>query len=417
MAIWHISGGKRLEGACFVQGSKNAALPILAASVLTPAVTELINVPRLSDVDASLRILRQLGCVAEQCDNDVYIDSSAVTSCEIPREMMETMRSSVLFMGALLARCGEVRLSRPGGCKLGERPVDMHLSALEALGAEVEEDGCTIVCRANRLCGSVINLPYPSVGATENAMIAACAAEGTTTITGAAREPEIVDLQEYLRKLGAYISGAGTSKITICGFAAERHVGHRVMPDRIAASTFLCAAAAAGGDIELRGVDPSQFSPVRHFLNAAGCDIISGKRSVRLTSDGRLSSPGRIVTEPYPGFPTDAQPLLMAALLRASGKTVFSETVFDKRFAHTAELARFGADITVNGREAQLWGVRSLFGAVASATDLRGGAAAVIAALSAEGESMIIDGGHIVRGYENLDGRLRSLGADIYMEI
>lgn len=290
MAIWHISGGKRLEGACFVQGSKNAALPILAASVLTPAVTELINVPRLSDVDASLRILRQLGCVAEQRDNDVYIDSSAVTSCEIPREMMETMRSSVLFMGALLARCGEVRLTRPGGCKLGERPVDMHLSALEALGAEVEEDGCTIVCRANRLCGSVINLPYPSVGATENAMIAACAAEGTTTITGAAREPEIVDLQEYLRKLGAYISGAGTSKITICGFAAERHVGHRVMPDRIAASTFLCAAAAAGGDIELRGVDPSQFSPVRHFLNAAGCDIISGKRSVRLTSDGKLSS-------------------------------------------------------------------------------------------------------------------------------
>lgn len=417
MAIWRIKGVNRLEGACFVQGSKNAALPIIAASVVTPAVTELINVPRLSDVDASLRILRQLGCVAEQRDNDVYIDSSTLSSNEIPREMMESMRSSVLFMGALLARCGEVRLSRPGGCKLGERPVDMHLSALEALGAEVEEDGCTINCRAKRLSGGVVRLPYPSVGATENAMIAACAADGETMLVGAAREPEIVDLQDYLRKLGAYVSGAGTSRISISGFSPERRAGHRIMPDRIAASTLLCATAAAGGDVELRGVDPAQFSPVRHFLNSAGCDIISGKRSVRLISDAKLVSPGRVVTEPYPGFPTDAQPLLMAALLRASGKTEFCETVFDKRFAHTAELARFGADISVNGREAQLWGVRSLCGAVATATDLRGGAAALIAALSAEGESVIIDSGHISRGYENLDGRLRSLGADIYMEI
>lgn len=416
MAIWHITGGNRLYGPCFVQGSKNSVLPILAASVITPCVTELMNVPRLSDVEGTLRILRRLGCIAELQGNDVYIDSRQISCCEIPRELMETMRSSVLFMGALLARCGEVRLSRPGGCKLGERPVDMHLSALEALGAEIEEDGCTISCRAKKLTGGHIELRYPSVGATENAMIAASLADGVTTIHGAAKEPEIVELQEYLRKLGAYISGAGSGRISVCGFSAENHVGHRVMPDRIAAATLLCATAACGGDIELRGIDPSQISPVRHFLNAAGCDIISGKRSIRLTSSAVLSSVPDVVTGPYPEFPTDAQPLLMAALLKAKGKTVFKETVFDSRFAHASELARFGADISVGGREATVWGVGSLAPAIATSTDLRGGAAVLIAALSAEGRSMIIDAEHIARGYENLDGQLRALGADIYME-
>lgn len=416
MAIWHITGGNRLYGPCFVQGSKNSALPILAASVITPCVTELMNVPRLSDVEGTLRILRRLGCIAELQGNDVYIDSRQISCCEIPRELMETMRSSVLFMGALLARCGEVRLSRPGGCKLGERPVDMHLSALEALGAEIEEDGCTISCRAKKLTGGHIELRYPSVGATENAMIAASLADGVTTIHGAAKEPEIVELQEYLRKLGAYISGAGSGRISVCGFSAENHVGHRVMPDRIAAATLLCATAACGGEIELRGIEPSQISTVRHFLNAAGCDIISGKRSIRLTSSAALSSVPDVVTGPYPEFPTDAQPLLMAALLKAKGRTVFKETVFDSRFAHASELARFGADISVSGREATVWGVGSLAPAIATSTDLRGGAAVLIAALSAEGRSMIIDAEHIARGYENLDGQLRALGADIYME-
>lgn len=416
MAIWHVKGGRRLHGTCFVQGSKNSVLPILAASVVSPAVTELINVPQLSDVNASLKILRRLGCTAEQQENDVYIDSRTLSNNEIPREMMESMRSSVLFMGALLARCGEVKLSRPGGCKIGERPVDMHLSALEALGAEVEEDGCTIICRAKELTGAHIELPYPSVGATENAMIAACMAKGTTTIHGAAKEPEIEELQEYLRKLGAYISGAGTGRITVCGFSEEEHIGHRIMPDRIAASTFLCAAAACGGNIELRGVSPVQFSPLLHFLNDAGCDIIKGKRSVRLLSDGKLCAKELVITEPYPGFPTDSQPLLMAAMLKARGKSVFRETVFNSRFAHTAELKRFGADISVNGRDAVIWGVDSLNPAIASATDLRGGAATIIAALSAQGESIVVDSGHIARGYENFDGRLRALGADIYTE-
>lgn len=417
MAIWHVNGGKRLNGACFVQGSKNAVLPILAASVVCPMETDLLNVPQLSDVEASLRILRRLGCIAQQQDNDVYIDSRNITSNVIPRSMMECMRSSVLFMGALLARCGEVRMSAPGGCKLGARPIDMHIDAMRALGASVEENGCEIVCRADRLHGAHITLPYPSVGATENAMIAACAAEGETTISGAAREPEIEDLQEYLRKAGAYVSGAGTGTIVISGFEPERHVGHRVIPDRIASATFLCAAAAAGGDIELRGVDLRQFSRLQHFLKQAGCDIISSRRSVRLISDGRLSAVGKVTTGPYPEFPTDMQPLLMAALLKASGRTDIVENVFDSRFGHAKELARFGADITVDGRCACVWGVKSLHGAVVSAGDLRGGAAMLISALSAEGESLVVDSGHIARGYEHLDNKLRYLGADIYLEL
>lgn len=416
MAIWHVNGLRRLNGACFVQGSKNSALPIIAAAAASPCVTELLNVPKLSDVATALRILRCLGCTAEQQGNDVYIDSRGLSSNCIPRDMMELMRSSVLFMGALMARCGEVRLYTPGGCKLGARPIDMHLSALKAMGAEVTEEGCEISCRASKLKGTVIKLPYPSVGATENSMIAACAADGETVIKNAAREPEIKDLQDYLIKLGAYISGAGTDTVTVEGFSPEKHVGHRVIPDRIAASTLLCAAAAAGGDIELRGLDPSQFSQIQHFLNAAGCDIIHYPRSVRLRSDGRLRSIGHVITGPYPEFPTDAQPLLMAALLRADGKTDFTETVFDSRFCHARELMRFGADIDICGRDASVWGVRSLKPATVTATDLRGGASMIIAAMCAEGESVIVDGGHIIRGYEKLDRRLGELGADIVFE-
>lgn len=416
MSLWHIKGGNRLEGTMFVQGSKNAVLPILAASVVSPAVTKLMNVPRISDVDESLKILRHLGCVAEQQGNDVYIDSQNITNNDIPCEMMHSMRSSVLFMGAMLSRCGEVRLCSPGGCNIGERPVDLHLSAMQSLGAEVLDNGCEIVCRAKKLVGSTIYLPFPSVGATENAILAACGAEGTTVIKGAAKEPEIVDMQDYLRKLGAYIEGAGTDTVTVSGFEAEHSAGHRVIPDRIAASTYLCAAAAVGGDIELRGLDYRQFLSVSHFLNAAGCDIIPTNRSIRLISDAHLHAVGNVVTEAYPGFPTDAQPLLMAALLRSDGKTTFTENIFDKRFAHAYELMRFGADVDIDGRNACVWGVRSLNGTTVTATDLRGGAAMLIAGLSAEGATTVIDSGHILRGYENLDEKLRSLGANIFME-
>ena len=416
MDIWHIRGGNTLEGACFVQGSKNATLPIIAASIISPARSELMNVPQLRDVDAALRILRHLGCTAEQRQNEVFIDSTYLSGSSIPHSLMEEMRSSVIFMGALLARCGEARLSLPGGCQLGKRPIDLHLSALRKMGAQIEEDGPEIYCRAERLRGAEIELPFPSVGATENIMLAACSARGRTVIRGAAREPEISALQDYLAAMGAKISGAGSDTLTIEGFAASGRAVCRIIPDRIVASTIACAAAAVGGNVEMRGVAPEHFSTVLYFLNQAGCDIISNNRAVRIKSTGRLKAPGEISTQPYPGFPTDAQPVLMAALLRAEGKAVITENIFENRYRQVPELRRLGADIITQGRRAEIWGVDCLHGTALNATDLRGGAAMIVAGLSADGETVIFDDGHITRGYERFDVRLRALGADIFLE-
>lgn len=416
MDIWHIRGGNTLEGACFVQGSKNATLPIIAASIISPARSELMNVPQLRDVDAALRILRHLGCTAEQRQNEVFIDSTYLSGSSIPHSLMEEMRSSVIFMGALLARCGEARLSLPGGCQLGKRPIDLHLSALRKMGAQIEEDGQEIYCRAERLRGAEIELPFPSVGATENIMLAACSARGRTVIRGAAREPEISALQDYLTAMGAKISGAGSDTVTIEGFAASGRAVCRIIPDRIVASTIACAAAAVGGNVEMRGVAPEHFSTVLYFLNQAGCDIISNNRAVRVKSTGHLKAPGEISTQPYPGFPTDAQPVLMAALLRAEGKTVITENIFENRYRQVPELRRLGADIITQGRRAEIWGVDCLHGTALNATDLRGGAAMIVAGLSADGETVIFDDGHITRGYERFDVRLRALGADIFLE-
>lgn len=416
MDIWHMRGGNRLDGACFVQGSKNASLPIIAASIISPARTELMNVPQLRDVDAALRILRHLGCTAEQRQNEVYIDSTYLSCSAIPNSLMEEMRSSVIFMGALLARCGEARLSLPGGCQLGRRPIDLHLSALRQMGAVVDEDGPEIYCCAEKLHGAVIDLPFPSVGATENIMLTACAARGRTVINGAAREPEITALQDYLRTMGAEIGGAGSSTVVIEGFSANDHAVCRMIPDRIVASTIACAAAAVGGNVEMRGVAPEHFSTVLYFLNQAGCDIISNNRTVRVKSSGRLKAPGEISTRPYPGFPTDAQPVLMAALLKAEGRTVITENIFENRYRQVPELRRLGADIVTEGKRAEIWGVGCLHGSALSATDLRGGAAMIVAGLSADGETVVFDDGHITRGYERFDMRLRALGADIFLE-
>lgn len=416
MDIWHIRGGHRLEGACFVQGSKNASLPILAASIISPVRAELMNVPQLKDVDAALQILRHLGCTAEQRGNDVYIDSKAVSCSSIPHSLMVEMRSSVIFMGALLARCGEAWLSLPGGCQLGKRPIDIHLAALRKLGAEIEEDCGDIHCKAKRLIGTDIVFPFPSVGATENTMLAASVAEGTTVIHGAAREPEIVALQQYMRAMGVSVFGAGTDTVTVGETDAEDYVGYRIMPDRIVASTIACAAAGTGGDVELRGVDPRQFSTVIHFLKRAGCDIISTDRSVRLKAPQKLQAVEGIETAPYPGFPTDAQPVLMAALLKAEGRSSITENIFENRYRQVPELRRLGADIVLNDRLAEIRGVERLNGAALTATDLRGGAAMIVAGLSADGDTVICDDGHIARGYERFDMRLRSLGADIYRE-
>ena len=415
MSVWHIAGGNRLSGSVTVQGAKNAVLPIMAASVLAPGETELLNVPTLRDVNTTIRILRGLGCSVEREVDAVYIDSRPMSRSEIPHSLMRELRSSVIFLGALLARCGHARLSMPGGCELGPRPIDLHLMALRALGAEIDERGGDLICSApSGLHGAGIALPMPSVGATENAMLAACAAEGETVIMNAAREPEITELQTFLQTLGADVTGAGSATVRVRGKKLKPfRVGHRIMPDRIVSSTLLCACAAAGGDVELRAVEPRHFSTVLHSLSECGCDIMSNSSSVRLRSGGNLKAPMPVITGPYPGFPTDAQPLMLAACLKARGTSVFVENVFQNRFRFTEELQRLGARIHTEGRVAVVTGVEALHGAPTVATDLRGGAALIIAALSAEGETDILDSGHVERGYESFDERLAALGADI----
>ena len=417
MPVWSVCGGNELRGSAAVQGSKNAVLPILAASLLSGGETRLTNCPRLLDVDASAEILRHLGCRVMQNGGEIVVDSSGMSENHIPHALMLKMRSSVMYMGAILARCGEVQLSTPGGCELGSRPIDLHLAALRALGAEVEETGGEVVCRAGRgLRGTHLNLDFPSVGATENAMLAACAAEGETVITNAAREPEIEDLQRFLCAAGAKISGAGTPEIAVAGFAPRAVMEHRVMPDRIAAATYLCAAAAAGGDVLLTDAVPAHIETVCAALRQMGCAVVAGSSSVRLRRSGAMRACRPVVTKPYPGFPTDAQALLMAASLRADGTSVFVENIFENRFRHVAELRRLGADIRTEGRVAMVTGVRRLTGAPLTACDLRGGAAMVVAALAAEGESTVRDSGHIERGYDRLVETLRALGADVRRE-
>lgn len=413
MSIWRIRGARTLSGSVRIHGAKNAVLPIMAASILCGCETELLNCPELLDVDASSNILRHLGCDVKRDRDIVSIDSRRLVCGHIPHELMREMRSSVIFLGAIIARCGEATLSMPGGCELGPRPIDLHLSALRTLGAEITEEGGNIVCRTKRLRGAHINLDIPSVGATENAMIAACAAEGETVITNAAREPEIVDLQLFLRQMGADVDGAGGSTVVVRGFKPKAKVGHRIMADRIVASTVLCATALTGGEVEVKSVEPRHFETVTNALGKMGCEIKQGSNSVRLLSSGFLHAGDPIYTSPYPGFPTDAQPLLMAACLKAKGTTAIIENIFENRFRHVEELRRLGANIRTEGRVAMVTGVSELRGAPIHTTDLRGGAAMIISALAAHGETTVFDGGHVERGYEDLDQRLRELGADV----
>ncbi|MCC8156588.1 MAG: UDP-N-acetylglucosamine 1-carboxyvinyltransferase [Oscillospiraceae bacterium] len=413
MPVWNVCGGNRLNGSVAVQGSKNAVLPIMAASLIGGGVSRLTGCPHLRDVDASMEILRELGCGVMQNGGEIVIDSAGMCRNHIPHALMLKMRSSVMYMGAILARAGDVRISTPGGCELGSRPIDLHLKALRALGAEVTEQGGEVICRAARLRGAHINLDFPSVGATENVMLAACAAEGETVLTNAAREPEIQDLQAFLNAAGASVHGAGSAEIHICGFDARPYVTHRVMPDRIAAATYLCAAAAAGGEVELLHAVPAHLRTVCAALEEMGCTVQRGADHVRLRSGGALHAAHPVVTKPYPGFPTDAQALLMAASLRAAGTTVFIENIFENRYRHVDELRRMGADVRVEGRVAMVSGVERLHGAPVTACDLRGGAALVIAGLSAEGETAVCDSGHIERGYDGLADALRALGADV----
>ena len=411
-----IEGGCPLNGRITVQCAKNSVLPVLAATLLAGGVCRLTDCPRLSDVETAVRILQHLGCTAVWDNGDLLVDTTQVTRWDIPEALMRQMRSSVIFLGAILSRCGQAELSYPGGCELGPRPIDLHLTALRTLGAEINEIGGSLLCRAPRLRGADIVLTLPSVGATENAILAACGAAGATVISNAAREPEIVDLQDFLQKLGVEIHGAGSSTVTVKGQGVYHGCTHRCIGDRIAAATYLCAAAAAGGCVTLEGVDYRHLATVTTALHQAGCRLQCRPESITLESDGQLRAVSPVRTSPYPGFPTDAQAPLMAALLRSEGATMFVENMFDSRYRHVPELLRMGADIRPEGRVAVVWGVPALHGAAVQATDLRGGAALVIAALQAEGVTQVYNICHIHRGYADLAGDLHSLGARIRME-
>ena len=417
MSILRINGERELQGSVSVHGAKNSVLPIIAASIISGGETVLHNCPNLSDVQAAIKILRHLGCTANFEDGSIVINSATISRCDIPHDLMREMRSSVIFLGAILAKAGEAKLSMPGGCELGPRPIDIHLGALRQLGADITETGGNIICVASKLRGSRINLSFPSVGATENAMLAASFTGGTTVITNAAREPEIEDLQKYLRSLEIKVSGAGTPTITVegvckpAGFRAN--AAHRVIPDRIVASTLLTAAAVTESDVELTDVIPEHFTTVTDTLRAMGCRIATESGNVRIRSSGRLKAIRPVKTEPYPGFPTDAQPQLMAAATRSEGTTVFVENIFENRYRHVNELRRLGADIVTEGRVAMVTGIKKLRGAQVVATDLRGGAALLVAALSAEGTTDISGLTHIDRGYDKIERTLLGLGADI----
>lgn len=411
-----VSGGRPLHGEISVQSAKNSVLPILAATILSGTACRILHCPHLRDVDTAAQILRYLGGTAQWEGNDLIVDTAGMTRRDIPEVLMRAMRSSVIFLGAILARFGEAELSYPGGCELGPRPIDLHLSALRALGTEIAEVGGTLFCKAPHLRGTDIILTTPSVGATENAMLCAVGAEGVTTIEGAAREPEIVDLQNFLQKLGADVQGAGGSTITVVGSRRLHGCSHRCIADRIVTATYLSAAAASGGDITLRDTDYRHLSAVITALRQAGCALDCTDDSIHLRSDGCLQAIAPVRTSPYPGFPTDAQAVLMAALLRSRGTTVFVENMFENRYRHVPELTRMGADVRLEGRVAVVCGRPALQGAHVHCTDLRGGAALVVAGLQAQGNTYIHDITHICRGYEDIVRDLRALGAEIYLE-
>lgn len=408
-----VEGGTRLQGEVRVHGAKNAALPILAASLLADGVCVIEDVPDLQDIRVMVDILKALGAAVEYNPPVVKVDARRVSQTEVPERLMRQMRSSIFLMGPLLARHGRARVSRPGGCTIGSRPIDLHLKGLMALGASVEERHGFIDCRADRLRGGAVYLDTPSVGATENLMMAAVLAEGTTVIGNAAREPEIADLADFLNRIGGHVEGAGEDTVVIHGVKGLAGGRHRIIPDRIVAGTLAIAAAMAGGDVVLRHVRPRHLGAVLTKLREAGVEIEVGRDIMRVRSDGRLRAVEQVRTAPYPGFPTDLQAPFMALLCVAEGMSIVTETVFEERFKHVGELRRMGANIRVDLRTAFIQGVPGLTGAVVQASDLRAGAALVLAGLVAKGTTIVEHAYHIDRGYERFDEVLSSLGARV----
>ena len=407
-----IQGGGRLSGRISASGAKNSVLPIMAAAVLCESPIHLSRVPRISDTGVSLRILKSLGCSCAYSEDEAVIDPTGLIYSRIPDSLVREMRSSIIFLGSLAAKTGEASLCLPGGCELGARTVDYHLSGLRALGMEIGERGEKLYACHHGLHGAEIILPFPSVGATENILLAAVTAQGRTVLRGAAREPEIVDLCTFLRKCGADIVGDGSPTIYIDGVRTLTGCSFSVMPDRIETASYLSFAAAAGGRIEMTDCAPETLGSVLTVLERMGCTLSVGRKTIRLTRETPLLAPGTISTAPFPGFPTDAQPMISALCCLAEGESVIREEVFENRFSHLPQLQKMGAKVSMGGTAAHITGA-PLTGNTLYAHDLRGGAALITAALAAAGESRIYGLSHIDRGYERLEEKLCSLGAEV----
>jgi len=413
MSKFVVAGGNKLEGSVEVHGAKNAVLPILAATVLNGGKSVIHNCPNLRDVTATINILRFLGCEVTRKDSSVIVDSSAIKNDYIPDHLMREMRSSIIFLGAIVSRMKKAVISYPGGCEIGPRPIDLHLKALRQLGITIKESHGYIYCNTDKILAGDIHLDFPSVGATENIMLAAVMAEGTTIIRNAAREPEIVDLQDCLNSMGANIKGAGTSVIVIQGVSKLHDVEHTVIPDRIVACTYLAAAAITAGTVEVTNVVTEHVQAVLSAFKECGCSVYTDDHSIILKRNKPLQPIDMIRTLPYPGFPTDMQAPMMSVLTLAKGTSIITETIFENRFKHVEELRRMGADIKVDGRVAVIKGVEKLMGTSVNARDLRGGAALVLAGLAAEHITEIHGIHHMDRGYEKFEEKLSVLGADI----
>ncbi|WP_151410390.1 UDP-N-acetylglucosamine 1-carboxyvinyltransferase [Anaerococcus sp. Marseille-P9784] len=411
-----INGGKPLEGEVCISGAKNSALPILAACVLGTEEIILDAVPKLKDVEIMIDVLRHLGSKVEYIDEEtVRIDSSNINTCETPFELMDKMRASFVVMGPLLSRFKKAYTKAPGGCNIGARPIDLHLKGFQALGAEsmVNDDEISITTNGE-LFGNEIYLDFPSVGATQNIMMAATLAKGETTIENAAKEPEIVDLASFLSKMGAKIKGAGTSTIVIEGVEKLTGARHTIIPDRIEAASYMIAAVMTKGDVTIKNVIGSHIRPIIAKLIEMGASVeeYEDEDIIRVSTNHRLK-PTNVQTLPYPGFPTDAQAQFMALMTVCDGESRIQETVFENRFMHVEQLNKMGAAIATSGNRATVVGVDRLHGASVKATDLRAGAALVMAGLTAKGETRVSDIYHIDRGYSDLEGKFRKLGADI----
>lgn len=420
MGVYVIQGGKKLSGELKVQGSKNSSLPILASTILNGGKNIIKDVPELKDIKFMTDILGMLGAKVKKSDNIVEVDTGNVDNWEIPENLMREMRSSIVLMGPLLGRFKRVRASYPGGCEIGPRPIDLHLKGLASMGVTLNEEHGFIYAKTEELRGADIHLDFPSVGATENLMLAGVLAKGTTVIRNAAKEPEIVDLQNFLNRMGAHIKGAGTDTIKIegCDLKDLRSVDdYTVIPDRIVAGTYLVAAAITRGSVTLNNVVKEHMEPILAKLRETGCILDFREDSIQLRADEvPLRALESLRTLPYPGFPTDMQAPMMALLTTVEGTSILTETVFENRFKHAEELRRMGAHITINGNTAIVKGVKKLTGAIVEAKDLRAGAALVLAGLAAEGETRVYGSNHVERGYEKLEKALTSLEAEIVLK-